>query len=366
MNHLSDRALASAAKLILTGLAALLAGCRQPGPAPAPVTARWPVMSTVAELSLPVGATNLPRLQPIVAGCFDAVENRLSFFRETSDIARINRQAGTGIPVAVAAGTADVLAQALSVARESGGAFDPTVAPLMRLWGFRGGVTNLARPAHEALGGTLALVDWRQVTLVVTAAPPHAAVHLARPGMELDLGGIAKGYAVDQAYDALLREGCSVFLVNLAGNMRGRGAPAAGRRGWRIGIRDPLQVQAGAWLGTLTLEDGEALATSGNYERFVVVEGERVPHIIDPRDGQPARGLISVTVLAGSALEADALSTALFVLGVDQRRTVLRAHPGCGAVYLTDTRPPRLRVTPELHGRFRPAPGWKTAVEWVD
>ena len=199
---------------------------------------------------------------------------------------------------------------------------------------------------------------------VVSPAPPQSAVHLARPGMELDLGGIAKGYAVDQAYDALRREGCTAFLINLAGNMRGRGAPASGRRGWRIGIRDPLQ--AGAWLGTLALEHGEALATSGNYERFVVIEGERVPHIIDPRDGLPARGLISVTVLAGSAMEADALSTALFVLGVDQRHAVLRDHPGCGAVYLTDTRPPRLRVTPELHARFQPAPGWKTAVEWVD
>jgi thiamine biosynthesis lipoprotein len=250
------------------------------------------------------------------------------------------------------------------MARESGGAFDPTVAPLMRLWGFRGGVTTAARPAPAALGGALARVDWRQVTLVVTGTPPHATVRLARTGMELDLGGIAKGYAVDQAYEALQREGCPDFLVNLAGNMRGRGAPAVGRRGWRIGIRNPLQ--AGTWLGTLTLEDGEALATSGNYERFVVIEGERVPHIIDPRDGQPARGLIAVTVLAGSALEADALSTALFVLGAAGRHAVLRAHPGCGAVYLTDTRPPRLLVTPALHTRFHAAPDWEAAVERLD
>jgi thiamine biosynthesis lipoprotein len=349
--------------------AVLLAGCL-PGcnPAkqrePAAIT-RWPVMSTIAELSLPAAvATNAPVLQPIVATVFDAVESDLSLFKPESELARINRNAGTNGPVAISDTTVAVLAYAIRVARESQGAFDPTVSPLMKLWGFRGGTTPFKPPAPDAIAATLRQLGWQHIELLPRdSATVAATARLALPGMQLDLGGIAKGFAVDRAYEALRDNGCNNFLINLAGNMRGHGNPEATRHGWRVGVRNPLQ--AGTWLGTLALADGEGIATSGNYERYVVIDGKRYTHIIDPRTGHPVAGLVSVTVLATSAMEADALSTALFVLGVDNRHELLSAHAGCGAIYLLDTHPPRLLVTPDLKSRFHPVPVWQDAVEWL-
>ena len=346
-------------------LAVLLTGCRPAQNHEPPATTRWPVMSTVAELSLPAAAAaNLSRLQPVVADCFASVDQSMSLFQPTSEIARINQMAGAGPPTTIGAETADVLRYALRVAQESDSAFDPTISPLMKLWGFRRDVTVVERPTDDALRTTMEQIGWRHIQLTPGDAATSATARLARPGMALDLGGIAKGYAVDQACEALLKQGCPDFLVNLAGNMRARGTPGRNRNGWRVGIRDPLHD--GAWLGTIILRDGEGIATSGNYERYVIIDGQRYTHIIDPRTGHPVTGLISVTVLATSALEADALSTALFVLGVEQRRALLDAHPNCGAVYLLDTHPPRIEITPALHLRFTPAPAWADAVQSLD
>lgn len=332
-------------------------------------------MSTVAELSLPAATTNASAMQRVVSTVFEEVENRLSLFRAESDVARLNRQAGSN-EVAIGRHAAAVLAYALRVAEESGGAFDPTVGPLMSAWGFRRGLTNVPHPTAAALGEALAQTGWTNIVLSSHATPDgaesdfvpladsaHASLRLA--GMQLDLGAIAKGYAVDLAYEAIRQQGqCDDFLINLAGNMRGLGTPSAARRGWCIGVRDPLHE--GAWLGTIMLNDGEGIATSGNYERHVTINGQRYAHIIDPRSGHPVKEMISVTVLAGSAMEADALSTALFVLDVEQRHTLLEKHPGCGAVYLLETDPPRLLVTPELRERFVPAKAWAASCEYLD
>ena len=347
-------------------LAVLLAGCRRNANVAPPIVSRWPVMSTIAELSLPASqSTNASTAQQIVAAAFSRVERDLSVFRPASEIARINQSAGSNRVTDIARDTAEVLACALRVARESGGAFDPTVSPLMKLWGFRGGATG-GPPAEAAIRATRDRVGWRHVRLAVDPAtdPPRASISLDRPGMQLDLGGIAKGFAVDRASDALRRAGVGNFLVNLAGNMRGLGGPHAGRQGWRIGIRDP--ARSDAWIGTVTLADGEGIATSGSYERFVVLDGRRYAHIIDPRSGHPVAGILSVTVLAPSAMEADALSTALFVLGPDAGRGLLIAHPGCQAVYLLDTQPPRLLATAGLRTRLVPAPAWRQALQWLD
>jgi thiamine biosynthesis lipoprotein len=183
------------------------------------------------------------------------------------------------------------------------------------------------------------------------------------PGMQFDLGGIAKGYAVDRAFRALRERGEDNFLINLAGNMRAHGRPGTSRPGWRIGIRNPFAE--GAWFGTLVLADGEGIATSGSYERYVLINGVRHGHILDPRTGRPVAGMISVTVVAASAMEADALSTALFVLGPDAGLGLLQSHPGCGAIFVPDVHPRRLWVTRELKNRFRPEPAWRAAVNWL-
>ncbi len=142
--------------------------------------------------------------------------------------------------------------------------------------------------------------------------------------------------------------------------MRGAGQPAADRQEWRVGVRDPFAKDG--YVGVAALRPGEAVATSGNYERFVTMKGRRLSHIMDPRSGRPVEGLASVTVLATSAMEADALSTALFVLGAAEGTELLARHPGCCAVFITDTQPPRLLLTPGAEERFAAEPAWRGAV----
>ncbi|MDD5706155.1 MAG: FAD:protein FMN transferase [Kiritimatiellae bacterium] len=337
----------------------LPAGCR---PAPA-VESHWPVMSTVAALKLPAErVSELAARRDLVADTFATVESQMSLFRADSDLARLNAAAGRSA-VELGEATAEVVDYALRVARESGGAFDPTVGPLMRLWGFGGGAVPAGPPDAAAVAEVRERIGWTNVWLEPLGTGTFSSgvrrAHVRLAGARLDLGGIAKGYAVDLAHERLRQAGCADFLIDLAGNMRAHGRPASRRRDWRVGVRNPFETTAN--VGVLTLRDGEALATSGNYERFVTIGGRRYAHIMDPRTGQPATGLVSVTVLAGSAMEADALSTALFVLGPEEGRALLAQHPGCEALFITDATPPRILLTPGAVSRFSPHAAWKHA-----
>src|SRR5678815_2726604 len=143
------------------------------------------------------------------------------------------------------------------------------------------------------------------------------------PGTRIDLGGIAKGYAVDRVAELLREAGTTSALVDLSGNMAALGAPP-GERGWRIGIRDPRNREP--WFARVTLRD-RAISTSGQYEQFVAANGHTYGHILDPRTGIPAQGVLSVTVIADSPFETDAWDTGLFVLGPEEAMKVARAHP---------------------------------------
>jgi thiamine biosynthesis lipoprotein len=146
--------------------------------------------------------------------------------------------------------------------------------------------------------------------------------------MRIDLGGIAKGYAVDRAMDALRARGVRAALVDASGNMMSLGRPPASEH-WRIGLRDPrdrVPYFARLWL------DGDAISTSANYEQFVTKDGKRYGHILDPRTGQPASGLLAVTVIAADATTTDSWDTPLYVLGLEAARAKLLAHADIAAV----------------------------------
>ena len=204
----------------------------------------------------------------------------MSIFDDGSDISRINAVAGNGEFVEIGDDARRALEAALCISEISEGAFDPTVGPLMHAWGFRKGMVPEAPPSDEALSAARALVGWTNVIAGAEGA------RLALPGMRLDLGGSAKGFAVDEAFDALRASGATNFLVNLGGNIRASGAPSAERSGWRIGVRDPINPDQ--TICAIELRDGEAVATSGDYERFVTIAGMRYSHIMDPRTGWPA------------------------------------------------------------------------------
>ncbi|MGQ9559686.1 MAG: FAD:protein FMN transferase [Candidatus Oleimicrobiaceae bacterium] len=250
------------------------------------------------------------------------VELLTSCYRDCSQVSAINRLA----PRAVKVGPAVIacLREAHRVASLSEGAFDVTVGPLMRLWDFLSDQPRV--PDSAAIRGVLPMVDYRRV---------HAqgdTVWLEQPGMALDLGGIAKGLAVDVAIDSLRAHGITDAMVDARSNLRTLVSPlTAGKRNvWIRHPRDPSRLFA-----RFPMDEG-CVATSGDYERFFISDSVRYHHILDPHTGWPARSCASVTVLANSAMEADALSTALFVLGPERGLSLAERLPGVSAVFLID------------------------------
>ncbi|MBM4148245.1 MAG: FAD:protein FMN transferase [Lentisphaerae bacterium] len=283
------------------------------------------------------------------------VEGRLSLFDPASDVSRLN-SAPRGEWLEVSADAESVLKTALEVAARSGGAFDPTVAPLMQVWGFRNpGRTN--EPPASELAEAMCSVGYAGVRL------DGAGVSLDLDRGSLDLGGVAKGYGVDAAFERIAAMGGTDYMVDIGGNMRcaGRGMRPGG---WVVGVRNPFDRDD--VLGTVVLTGGEAVATSGNYERFVVLSGVRYAHIIDPRTGRPVRGMAGVTVLAPSACLADALSTALFVAGPEEGGKIIASFGGCEALFVRDELPMAVLATPGFAARFRPRGGLRLNITVLD
>ena len=228
------------------------------------------------------------------------IEAKYSRYRPDSVVSRINAAAG-GAPVEVDAETLELLRYAAACHAQSDGLFDATSGVLRRAWRF-----DCARvPAREELAPLLALVDWGAVEL------DGSRVRLGKAGMELDFGGFGKEYAVDRAARMLAESGAQSALVNLAGDLAAIGAQPGGSP-WRVGVRHPRK--ADTVLASIPVASG-AIATSGDYERFVEVDGVRHCHILDPRTGLSARGFQSVTVHAPTCLVAGSATTIAMLKG---------------------------------------------------
>ncbi len=248
-------------------------------------------------------------------GEISRVESVMSRFREGSDIWRINQAAGLE-PVVVSAEVFELLERSQRLSAASSGAFDITFAGLYGLWDFT--TQAQALPAEQDIRERLLLVGYDKLILSET----ELSVFLEKPGMKLDLGGIAKGYAVDRAIQILLDHGIYDGLVNAGGDIRAMGSHKG--RAWAVGVQDPRNKDNLLY----RLEVGEAaVATSGDYEKFIILDGQRYCHIIDPRSGLPAAGVRSVTIAAPSAMLADAYATAVFVLGSDLGLQFLESEP---------------------------------------
>jgi thiamine biosynthesis lipoprotein len=215
--------------------------------------------------------------------------------------------------------TRRVIAAALDLARETGGAFDPTVAPLVALWGF-GAQAADAPPSVTELEEARRRVGWQHLSF-------GEGGHLARrvPGVQLDLSAIAKGYAVDAVVAELARDRPIGALVEVGGEVRALGAKPGGAP-WRVGIDDP--DAPGSRLSAVVLLTGGALATSGDYRSVRVIEGRRRTHVVDPRSGRPVEQKVaSASVIAPTCMEADAVATALMVLGPEKGLAWVEARP---------------------------------------
>lgn len=327
---------------VVTVAGVLAGGCRRGA---RPVSRTWPVMGTFCSVSVPAAdADALHRVATTARATVSNLNALLTVYSADSEISQINDAAGRhAVPVDPL--TRRSLELCLHYAELTGGAFDPTVGAVVRLWGFNTGRPPEHPPTADAIRDVLAGVGYRRLKLTADGA------FLDDARADLDLGGIAKGLAVDTCYEAITAEGRRDLMVNLGGNIRCGGQACPGRT-WSVGVRNPFD--RGEILGALSLTGGDAVATSGNYERFVTIGGRRYAHIIDPRTGRPVEGMAGVTVISTNAVEADALSTALYVMGLDEATTLLARLPGCEALLVPDDEPLTLHVTRGFRERFDP------------
>ena len=278
------------------------------------------IMGTSVEIT--VSQTDSQRAEEAMAAAFREVERMdglMSHYRQESEVSQITRHAGER-EIPVSPETLAVIERALYFSRLSGGAFDITIGPVFRLWNFREGKI----PEEKSLQENLKKVDYRKIKVDRL----KSSVYLESRGMVLDLGAIAKGYAVDRAAAVLRKEGVENFLINAGGDLTVSGAKGKGMP-WSIGIQHPrLPSELLAKLRPVRA----AVATSGDYEKFFFKGGERYHHILTPSTGLPARECQSVTIMAPSAMDADVLATSTFVLGPKEGFALLERLPDVHAI----------------------------------
>ncbi len=233
------------------------------------------------------------------------LDDLLSNYKPRSEWSLVNREAGSR-PVRVGPELFGLVEACLQYSRSSDGAFDITVGPLVRTWGFFRGAGRL--PHRAEIRTALAKVGYRNVIL----NRDNLTIQYARPGVEMDPGGIGKGYAVDRIVEILRSRGVASALVSAGGSsVFGIGAPP-GEKGWSVKIRHPKDANKN--VGEVTLNNS-SMATSGTSEKFFVSGGKLYSHIFDPRTGYPAEGMLSVSVLAPKAIDSEAWTKPMFILG---------------------------------------------------
>ncbi len=305
----SKSGLSVVALLWLAGLGAAQTGQA----AEQPTTERYEESATIMGSVYRVAAYGEKRalLASAIQAAFEEarrLDHLLSNYIPDSELSRINRLAGDG-PVEVSDEMADLLGRCLDYSRASDGAFDITVGPLMKVWGFYRGEGKL--PSRFTLWRTLGKIGYQYLEL----DRDRKQVRFLRSGMELDPGGIGKGYAVARMVEVLKRFGVHSAMISAgSSSMYALGKPAGEPRGWHVRIREPKDASKTA--AEIYLAD-ESLSTSGSYEKFFEVDGKLYSHIMDPRTGMPAEGILSVSVRCARPLDSEAWSTALFVNGLE-------------------------------------------------
>ncbi len=234
------------------------------------------------------------------------IEKMISSWDPASETSEVNRQAGIR-PVRVSPELFELIRRSIGLSRLTDGAFDISYASMDRVWKFDGTMTEM--PSEQEIKASIAKVGYAKIQLDQAAQ----TVFLTEEGMKIGFGAIGKGYAADQAKALLIREGVPGGIINASGDMSVWGTNPDGQP-WQVAITNPMDKTRS--FGSFPIENG-AVVTSGDYEKNVSFGGRRYSHIIDPRTGYPASGIISVSVFAPKAELADALSTAVFVMGIE-------------------------------------------------
>jgi len=266
-----------------------------------------------------------PKQLPLITSAaldeVDRIDALMSHYKPESPLSQINREAGRN-PVLVEPELFRFLERCLRYSQQSEGAFDITVGPLMKAWGFFRGEGRI--PWFFELWSVLRKVGYQHLRLDSAAR----TVQFARSGMELDLGGIAKGYAVDRVVELLKEQRIERAFVSAGGStLYGLGTPPNGL-GWEVKLQDPLAPHDTSRSAATVLLKNQCLSVSGNYEKFFKVRGVTYSHIMDPRTGRPVENMLSVAVITQSGTDGDALDNAFYVQGVEKGRDLLPQYPG--------------------------------------
>ncbi len=283
--------------------------------------------TTVSIATFTTDAMSEEVLRPKLQKALDEIrrlQGLMTTWTDTSEISKINAAAGKEA-VAVGPETFAVIQKSLWIGKESGGLFDISFEAMKGLWKFDEGAEDRI-PTREAIDKARKLIDYRQITVDEKAR----TVKLGKPGMRINLGGIAKGYAIDAAARVLKSEGVESFFAQAGGDLYVSGKKPDGSR-FKVGIRDPRGKSVTDYFALLEVED-HAFSTAGDYERTFVKDGKRYHHIIDPRTGYPATASRSVTVWARDAHTADAIDDAIFLLGPEKGLKLVESIEDCGAV----------------------------------
>jgi len=284
-------------------------------------------MATNFEVVLPYGTPEALKIGGDAFGLLDRLESQLTVYRDTSEVSRLNRLAAT-VPVPVEAGLFGLLERSAQLTRDTDGAFDVSAGALIKAWGFFRGPRRVPEP--EELEQARSCVGMQHVAL----DPSRRVVSFDRPGLEINLGSIGKGYALDRVA-ALLRRRWKLSSALLHGghsSVYAVGSQPGDPRGWTVALRHPWKDER---LAVVRLRD-RALGTSAATFQHLEHQGRKLGHILDPRRGWPAEGVASASVLAPTAAEADALATAFFILGVEKAKDYCAAHPEVSAILLPD------------------------------
>ncbi len=293
-----------------------------------------PLMDTIVSITVVANSKNAA--EKAIDKTFTEINrfgDLINFYSDTSELSEINRNAGLH-SVKVSPETLDVIEKAVFTAEKSGGAFDPTIGPIVKLWDF----LDKRKPTEREIAAALPLVNYKDILIERT----DATVFLKRKGMMIDLGGIAKGYAADLAVESLKREGILSGLVSIAGDIRTFGVKPD-KSPWTIGIKNPRQTgEKDEIIAKIRLSD-KAISTAGDYERFFLSEGKRYHHLLDPKSGYPADISRSVSVIAEKGVITDGFDNAVFILGTEKGLKLMKEMgidamiiDSSGTIHMTD------------------------------
>ncbi len=279
----------------------------------------YPIMGTWAEVTLYGNSENLNFAQDEIYKAFEKINDICNRFESDSELSKLNSSAADK-PFNCSPLFWDILLNAKYFYKLSNGAFDVTITPLMKLWGFYRKQNKI--PSEYEIKICLENVGLDKVVFDES----KRTVFFKRKGLQIDLGGIAKGYAVDYAFKTIKKYKIEAGVINLGGNIRFFPKPPPEKEFYSVGVRNPFQ-KTKLMNGVLHLIN-QSLATSGDYERFIILNGQRYAHIINPKTGYPVKDMVSVTVISDSALCCDALSTSVFLNGKNFAEKINKKYPG--------------------------------------